>query len=68
MAAVKVSVNGRPVDVWIDEEEGQEQEIRTFYKQELYGLKKSTRHQIISHATMRNVTRPVYVGNAVRFV
>jgi hypothetical protein len=64
MAAVKVTVNGRPVDVWIDEE--QNQEIRTFYKQELYGLKKSTRHQIVSNA-IRNVTRPVYVGNAVRF-
>jgi hypothetical protein len=41
MASVKVTVNGRPVDVWIDEEENQE--IKQFYQGELRGLKKITK-------------------------
>lgn len=67
MAAVKVTVNGRPVDVWIDEEENQE--IYQFYAGELRGMKKLTHRPILTHQPIRNITRPVQAANnCVRFV
>ena len=66
MAQVKVTVNGRPVDVWVDEEENQE--IYQFYASELRSMKKLSHRPMLTHQPIKNVTRPVAAANnSVRF-
>ena len=66
MAQVKVTVNGRPVEMWIEEEETQE--ISAFYQAELRGFRKTCRRPIVSKQPIRNVTRPIQgANNSVRF-
>jgi hypothetical protein len=55
MAQVKVTVNGRAVDVWIDEE--QTQEVRDFYQAEMKGFRKACKKSTVSSMKMKNVTR-----------
>ena len=66
MAQVKVTVNGRLVDKWIEEEEGAE--IQSFYRAELGSIKKATRAHITSAPSTRAVTKVKDAGNgAIRF-
>jgi hypothetical protein len=64
MAHVKITVNGRPVDQWIDEEENAE--IRQFYRAELGSLCKIARQPIASHKPIKNITRSLQQGATVR--
>lgn len=70
MAQVKVTVNGRSVDMWLEEEHEKEltKDIRSFYAEELKGFRKTCRRPSISANGMRNVSRVVAVGNnSIRF-
>lgn len=66
MAQVYITVNGRKVEAWIDEEETQD--IRKFYASEMQGFRKACHRPIVSKQGIKNVTRPVQAGNnSVRF-
>lgn len=58
---VSITVNGRPVQEYIGEEEGKE--IRNFYYSELRGLRRGTKHHIISAHSGRNTSKVTQVGN-----
>ena len=47
MAYIKITVNGRSVEQWIDEEENQD--IRQFYTAELRMMGRTSRRQIVTH-------------------
>lgn len=66
MAQVKVTVNGRPVEMWIDEEETCE--IQDFYRSEMRGFAKTCRRPVISRQAIKNTTRAIQAGNnSIRF-
>jgi len=70
MAHIKVTVNGRPVDMWIEEDESREKsnEVQAFLQAEMRGFRKTCRRPSVSAPVMKNHTR-VYAAanNSIRF-
>jgi len=66
MAHVKVTVNGRTVDQWIDEEESSK--IRSFYFSELKRMGRMKKQPIISAKPIINHSTVERDGRNVRFI